>query len=737
MENNFQKGGTAIIVVISFLVVASILTSVYFYLNRQLTDVSTISEAPEEEKLAETEVLTGEQPQEDLCQNKCPRFGEGECVNKESYHICSYDAQNCRKWSPAISCLEGTECQDGNCVKVFSEPEPKEPTKIIQCNSGPCCNLATQQFRSASYICHSKARIEYSCPWGNQAGSNVGVRYQNRYCSGSSAGCEGELKWSNWALHKTCSANEKCEDGACVQEECPDGTPCGECSTDKPKYCDNGNLIEKCSSCGCSSGLICKKNICVDKEKNSVALFVDGNTYQALSNEIVRFGLDIERDVGVNVFVFHDNWSRAKEIRDELIDLREIGIKGAILIGDMPITYQITEYQGRRYPPTPSDYYYQKLDQKDWFEETADTIVQTIGQKSNYSRTIWTSRLMAPGNNFNQKIELLKNYFDRNHKYRIGQLSYSGMLFLESQDQSNISEELNSTVGQIAEYTSLYKESSKVETAYAFDPGERKDRILEKLTKNYEIISFNIHGSPTSQWVGGNYYINKEDILNHPPGALFISLESCSNGDIRNSNYIAGWYLFSGKSLLVRANSVETFYIGWGSLDSLIEYKLVATGIDFGEIYKNCTGGQQSFLFGDPTLSIRKKDFENGPKLAIDESIIDLGNISINDIRDSDVLKSIKIKNNGKSKLILTCYSFGYSWMDRSSEEEDYPSGALQIEPIAETKTISSGASVNISIVAQDKKYIVPGRYRQFETYITNDPSNPYLKIDLNCTWYK
>jgi hypothetical protein len=41
---------------------------------------------------------------------------------------------------------------------------------------------------------------------------------------------------------------------------CNDGTSYGSCSVNKPKYCDNGNLIYKCSQCGCPDGYECKSN---------------------------------------------------------------------------------------------------------------------------------------------------------------------------------------------------------------------------------------------------------------------------------------------------------------------------------------------------------------------------------------------------------------------------------------------------------------------------------------------
>jgi len=178
----------------------------------------------------------------------------------------------------------------------------------------------------------------------------------------------------------------------------------------------------------------------------------------------------------------------------------------------------------------------------------------------------------------------------------------------------------------------------------------------------------------------------------------------------------------------------------------LIEYKLIAAGASFGDMYKISTGGQQSILFGDPTLTIRNKNLVNGPKLtALDENTINLGQKNINQVKDDDVLKTIRIKNNGKSTLELSRYSFGYIWLDRSLDEgTSYPAGVIRygptikavVPPISEI-TIAPGETKNIYVVVQGKNYIVSGRYRDFYTYITNDPLNPLFRIELNCTWYK
>jgi hypothetical protein len=62
----------------------------------------------------------------------------------------------------------------------------------------------------------------------------------------------------NGAYPKDMPINEECSK---VSENC--GTYngqyifCNACSQERPKYCDNGNLIDKCSLCGCPEDYVC------------------------------------------------------------------------------------------------------------------------------------------------------------------------------------------------------------------------------------------------------------------------------------------------------------------------------------------------------------------------------------------------------------------------------------------------------------------------------------------------
>lgn len=61
---------------------------------------------------------------------------------------------------------------------------------------------------------------------------------------------------------ENCGTGKVCSNGVCIDgtpQKCSDGTNYGSCSTTKPKYCDNGNLVNRCVTCGCTSGT-CQSN---------------------------------------------------------------------------------------------------------------------------------------------------------------------------------------------------------------------------------------------------------------------------------------------------------------------------------------------------------------------------------------------------------------------------------------------------------------------------------------------
>jgi len=69
-------------------------------------------------------------------------------------------------------------------------------------------------------------------------------------------------------------------------QQCADGSYYGQCSTNQPKYCQNGVLIDRASLCGCPSGYDRNGDICVQKQQPPQAQQCnDGTAYGFCSQQ--------------------------------------------------------------------------------------------------------------------------------------------------------------------------------------------------------------------------------------------------------------------------------------------------------------------------------------------------------------------------------------------------------------------------------------------------------------------
>ena len=263
-----EQGLIGIIVVLIIVVVAS---GGFYYFSKNFFEVPEIKEIekpaetpkeeekivpPEETPPPQEETKTEEPAKEEKqtppspppCQDECSPLNSKKCSNN-GYQVCgNYDDDECLEWSQIVECpadnickngvCSTKKCSDGTLYNQCSLKKPKycdngnlidkcslcgcpntyfcqEDEKCIQCTEGPCCDTAKKIFRNSSYKCEENVNTEYGCPWQYERGSNVGVRYQHRYCSGSSAECNGALKWSSWIIYDDCPVEEACLNNSC------------------------------------------------------------------------------------------------------------------------------------------------------------------------------------------------------------------------------------------------------------------------------------------------------------------------------------------------------------------------------------------------------------------------------------------------------------------------------------------------------------------------------------------
>jgi len=144
-----------------------------------------------------------------------------------------------------------------------------------------------------------------------------------------------------WGSITNCPSNTICQNGNCIQQKCADGTLYGRCSTNKPKYCEEGNLINRCSICGCFSGQYCDESsrLCKIQEKLDMLIFISpqyaNNTQieQAINSYIEAVKADINWDTKIiTLSQIQNDFRKIDEIIESYYSLDKI--KAAIMVGE-------------------------------------------------------------------------------------------------------------------------------------------------------------------------------------------------------------------------------------------------------------------------------------------------------------------------------------------------------------------------------------------------------------------
>jgi len=109
-------------------------------------------------------------------------------------------------WKIHDACSDAEYCDPGASSCTNSPP-------VQDCDGGACCD-PNGFFQPPGYVCINDEDSEYNCPWGIGLGDDVGVRYRDLTCSGSSPACDGSYApWESWQNEDDCSAVEICTPG--------------------------------------------------------------------------------------------------------------------------------------------------------------------------------------------------------------------------------------------------------------------------------------------------------------------------------------------------------------------------------------------------------------------------------------------------------------------------------------------------------------------------------------------
>lgn len=165
----------------------------------------------------------------------------------------------CSDGTPYNSCSSSKPfyCNNGNLVSNCG---------VCGCSSGTCQSdgtcKTTQTCTDGTSYGSCSTNIPMYCSNGNLiskasiCGCPAGQTTNGDICTTPNpSGCQ----YNN----PPCSSNYQCVNNQCVPLTCSDGTHYGQCSSNKPKYCLNGNLVDKASTCGCPNLYIQSGESCI------------------------------------------------------------------------------------------------------------------------------------------------------------------------------------------------------------------------------------------------------------------------------------------------------------------------------------------------------------------------------------------------------------------------------------------------------------------------------------------
>jgi len=124
-----------------------------------------------------------------------------------------------------------------------------------QCSSGSCCDTQRKVYKKSDVVCDAQALEQYDCPWGTSLGADVGRKTLARYCSGTTANCNGAYA-SSWSAHTVadaCNSKEYCIDDQSTCAACIDSDSDGVCDDNEASGCVGETATNVPSNTNCMS----------------------------------------------------------------------------------------------------------------------------------------------------------------------------------------------------------------------------------------------------------------------------------------------------------------------------------------------------------------------------------------------------------------------------------------------------------------------------------------------------
>jgi len=138
----------------------------------------------------------------------------------EAERRCSGSSSSCPSTWHTVSEVVHDNCSSDEVCQA-GDPSCNSSSSCWECETGDCCNTATQEYRPSGYVCATS--VTYECLDGSDCGDDVYRVEEERRCTGSSSSCPGTWHPVSESVADNCSGDEVCVQG---DPSCNDSPPC-------------------------------------------------------------------------------------------------------------------------------------------------------------------------------------------------------------------------------------------------------------------------------------------------------------------------------------------------------------------------------------------------------------------------------------------------------------------------------------------------------------------------------
>jgi len=340
-------------------------------------------------------------------------------------------------------------------------------------------------------------------------------------------------------------------------------------------------------------------------------------------------------------------------------------IAGVLLVGDVPYARYEMEIENYTYV-FPCDQFYMDLD-GNWTDSDGNGIYDMhTNETGDLEFEIWSGRLFAstvPGD----ETELLINYFNKNHRFRTGELTLPrrGLAYIDDDFLLSGADEANSSLRMIYGNETTLVTDPKITNATHY-------KSMLNDTFGYEWLHVESHGNfkkhafkiGPMQWT----YVSSSEVRSIDPHVFFCNLLACDSTDFtcRNitTDYIGGAYVFANTYCLLAVGCTKP-----GAMSGYLDfYKPISEGKCIGQAFKEWFEKQGELypkhhygmtILGDPTLQTPRV-YNQTRDVGVSSVVASDSHYGLTEVPSGwDITIDVTVKNEGVfvEKFNVTVYS--------------------------------------------------------------------------------